>query len=154
MDERSIDWMIIDRFDKPIGALGFVGNRVAIVTAFYDDRDGDKSGDLSVGERAAGFFMGGLIEGSAVAEVAMAARVDMAVIERDAGFAQEAVNIWLNFAANAIKEGIYIVYMSRGVKAAAGAVAKQIGGNAVREFAIRKGMEKVVKDLYDAAVSP
>ncbi len=154
MGERSIDWMIIDGHSKPIGALGFIGNRVAIITAFHDDRDGDKSGDLSLGERAVGLFMGGLLEGNAVAEVAMSARVDLAVIERDAGFAQDAVNIWLEFAANAIAEGIYMVYMSRGVKAAAGAVAKQIGGNAVREFAIRKGMEKAVKELYDVAIVP
>lgn len=154
MGTRAVEWIIINGLTRPIGAIGFINNRAAIVTAFYDDRDGDQDGVISPGERITGWVAGGLLEGRSVAEVAMAARWDTEVILRDAGFAQDAVGFWLHYAANAITEGIYLVYMSRGVKAASAAVAKQIGGNAVREFAIRKGMEKVVKELYDAAASP
>lgn len=151
MSARSIDWVIISRFDRPIGAIGFIGNQAAIVTAFYDDRDGNKDGEVSIGERVVSMISPISIEGSAVVEVAMAARTDMDIVMRDAGFAQEAAQMFVHFAAGLVADGVYAAYFSRGIKMASAAVAKQIGGGMVREFVIRKGMEKAVKELYEAA---
>ncbi len=150
---KTIEWVLVPGLDgRAIGAIGFIGNRAAIVTAFFDDRDGNKDGEVSWGEWAVSKVSPISIEGMAVTEVAMAARYLPDVVLRDAGFAQEAAQMYLNFAVGLVQDGIYAVYFSRGVKAAAGAVASAVGGGMVREFVVRKGMESAVKEIYDAAI--
>jgi hypothetical protein len=150
---NSIDWVVVPGIDgRPIGAIGFIDNKAAIVTAFFDDRDGNKDGEVSWGEWVVSKISPISIEGMAVTEVAMAARYMPDVVLRDAGFAQEAAQMYLSFAAGLVADGIYAAYFSRGVKAAAGAAASAIGGGAVREFVIRKGMETAVKQIYEAGI--
>lgn len=150
---ESVEWILIRKWrQEPIGAVGLINGKVAIVTSFFDDRDGNKDGKVSFTERMAAMLSPISLEGSAVVEVAMQARVEFDVIERDPEFAQEAIRMWLHFAKGAILDGIYAVYFARGVKMTAGGVAKTITKNTVKEFAIRKGFEKVVKDAFMAAV--
>lgn len=155
MPVDSMDWIIItDIANREIGAIGFVENRAAVVASFYDDRDANKDGQVSWGEAAVSALSPVSLKGSAVTEVAMAARYDMRVLERDASFGEEAMRIYLHFAAGLVADGIYAAYFARGVKAAAGAVAGRITGNAIRQFAIRKGMGAAVKRAYEAAAEP
>jgi hypothetical protein len=53
----QIDWVIITgATNKKIGALGFIGDKVAVVTAFYDDRDANQDGTVSWGEAIVAFM--------------------------------------------------------------------------------------------------
>lgn len=92
------------------------------------------------------------VEGRATATVAMQARVNMDVLLRDASFGQEAMKMYLNFAAGQIKQGVYTVYFSRGVKTVGGAIAKRITSGMVKELVVRKGFEKAARNAFEAAV--
>ncbi|MEK7725184.1 MAG: hypothetical protein AAB336_12585, partial [Acidobacteriota bacterium] len=46
----TIDWMVVERFGKQIGAIGFIGDSAVVVVAFYDDYDADKNGKVGWGE--------------------------------------------------------------------------------------------------------
>lgn len=151
MSGKKIEWVIIDgNGDQAIGAVGFIGHQAVVVVAFYDDLDANKDGKVSLGERAAGMVLG--MEGRAVAEVAMAARLDLDVIQRDGSFPEMAANLFVNFARGLVAEGVYLAYFSRGVGNLANVIAGQMTSSTVKQFVIRKGMEKLVKAAYDASV--
>jgi hypothetical protein len=148
----AIDWVVIEKFGRKIGAIGFIGDTASVVVAFYDDRDGDKNGKVSFGEWAANLVSPVKIKGAAVVEVAMQARVEPDVILRDPAFQIMAANLFTTFAAGLVKEGIYTAYFSFAVSSLAGSVAGRLASNMVASYAIKKGMEKAVKAAYDAAV--
>jgi hypothetical protein len=87
-----------------------------------------------------------------VTEVAMAARLDMRVLERDASFAHMAASMFTNFASGLIADGVYAVYFSRGVSAVARPIAGRLASGMVKQFVVRKGMESAVKAAYDDLV--
>lgn len=149
----AMDWVLIKKWsDKPIGAVGFLNNEAVAVVAFFDDRDGNKDGKVSFGERVAAFLSPIKVEGSAVTEVAMQARVEMEVLSRDPGFGQMAANMFMNFARGLMLDGIYAVYFSRGVSMVGGGIAKQVTSGMVKEFVVKKGFETAVKEAFKAAV--
>lgn len=152
MSGGNVEWIVIKRFDaKQIGAIGFVNGEAAMIVAFYDDRDGDQDGKVSWGEAIAAKLSPVSLEGRAVVEVAMAARTNLDVVQRDASFAQDAVKMWLNFAVRLTLDGIYAIYFARGVKMTGNGIAKVVTKNAVKGFAVRKGFEKAVKEAFEAA---
>lgn len=146
----DIEWVIVDRFSRPIGALGFIDNKVAIIASFHDDRDGNRDGRVSLGENVVSRLSPIGMKGKAVAEVAMQARGDPSVAERDPEFRQVSAQIFVNFAANMVADGIYAAYFARGVRGASGAVAKGITDSTIKQFVIRKGMETAVKRAYES----
>lgn len=148
----TIDWVVVERFGKQIGAVGFVGDQASVVVAFYDDYDADKSGKVSWGEWTVGKLSPLSLKGNAVVEVAMQARYDMNIMTRDPSFQTMSANLYLNFAKGLIADGIYAAYFSRGVSAVATPIAGRLAQNMVVQFAIRKGMESTVKKVYDTAV--
>lgn len=151
MPKDQIEWIPIKKFKpEPIGAIGFLDGKAAIVVSFFDDRDGNKDGEVSWGEWAASKLWD--VEGSATTEVAMQARVNMDVLERDVSFGQVAMKMFLNFAGGQIRQGVYTVYFSRGVKMAGGALAKSITSGMVKELVVRKGFEAAAKKAFEAAV--
>ncbi len=151
----AIEWVIIrDVANREIGAIGFLDGTAVVIAAFYDDRDGNKDGRVSWGEAIAAKLSPVSLKGSAVTEVAMAARLDPDVLARDSGFATEAMRMYLHFAAGLVADGIYAAYFSRGVRAVATPIAGRLASDTVRQFVIRKGMEKAVKSLYDGTVRP
>lgn len=153
MDE--IDWVVIRGLgNREIGAIGFIGNEVAVITSFYEDYDGNQDGKVSWGEWIAAKISPIGIDGKAVTEVAMAARHDLDVLQRDPSFQQEAAKIFLKFASGLVADGLYAVYFSRGVSAIAKPIAGRLTSNIVKQFVIRKGMEKAVKKIYDTQVKP
>ncbi len=149
---KTIEWVTVPGIDgRAIGAIGFIGKDAAIVTAFFDSRDGNKDGTATSGEKLLAWISPVRFEGKAVTEVAMAARYMPEILMRDASFAREAAQMYLNFAKGLVADGFYAAYFSRGVKAAAGATARVIGGGMVREFFIRESMKKAVREIYDAS---
>lgn len=147
-----LEWIPIKKFgNEPIGAIGFLGGKAVAVVSFYDDADGNQDGKVSWGERIAFTLSPVSMKGMAVVEVAMQARVNLEVLSRDASFATMANNLFLNFAKGLVRDGIYAVYFSRGVKTVGKSVAVNITSNMVKQFVIRKGFEKAVKEAFNAA---
>ncbi|GEM_PF-869007 len=148
----KIEWVTIKKWGpEPIGAIGFIGNDVVAVVAFFDDRDGDKDGDVSLFERVAFKLSPVSMKGGNVVEVAMQARVDMDVIMRDPSFNQVAMQMFVKFAHGLVMDGIYAAYFSRGVSMTGKGVAKMITSSMVKGFVIRKGFESAVKKAFKEA---
>lgn len=151
----GLDWILIYKFGKdPIGAVGFLGDDVAVIAAFYDDRDGDKDGKVGLGERIAGFVSPISLEGRAVAEVAMQAQYTTDVMLRSADIRTIANTLFLNFARTAVADGIYAVYFRPGVKMMGKGAAKMITGSAIKQIMVRKGFEAAAKKAFEAGVAP
>ena len=152
--DGDIDWYIVKRDGNynPLGALGFIDDEVAIISSFYDDRDANKDGKVSVPERVVHFISPLRTEGIAVVEVAMTARFDMNVLERDPDFYMTALNLWFSFARNLVIDGAYTAWMGVGINMATGIVAKQLAEGLVKQFVIKKGMEAIVKTSMKKAM--
>ncbi|HHC74070.1 MAG TPA: hypothetical protein ENK78_03225 [Thiothrix sp.] len=146
----AIDWVIVKKFKKEIGAVGFINNNVAVIVAFYDDRDGNKDGNVSVGEWLATKFS--RIEGKAITEVAMAARYDMDILQRDMSFHSMANKLFIKFAQGLVADAIYTVYFSKSISKIAGAIAGRASNHLVKQYVIKKGMESSVKNIYNSMV--
>ncbi|MEC7761514.1 MAG: hypothetical protein VX874_06330 [Pseudomonadota bacterium] len=154
MSDSQMEWVKVhDYKQREIGAIGFLNGKAVAVAAFYDDADGNMDGKVSWGEKLISTVFP-LLGGKAVVEVAMTARVDMEILQRDASFYQVANQLYLEFAAGLVAEGIYIVYFSRGVKAVGKGAATLITDSLVKQLVIRKGFEQAVKEVFDAAVKP
>lgn len=147
----SVEWIVVKQNTKEIGAVGFVDGKALVVASFYDDFDGDRSGDVGVGEWVAGKISPISLKGKAITEVAMAAKYDMEILQRDAGFVQMANNLFANFARGLVLDGIYAVYFARGVKMSAGGVARLVASGTVKQFAVKKGFETTVKHAFNSA---
>lgn len=147
----AIDWVIVkDSWNhKPIGALGYLDGKVAIVTAFYEDKDANKDGKVSLPERVFSF---GPMKGRAVAEVVNQAYADPDILMRDPSITQLRGQLTVQFAAGLLVEGVYKAWFSVGIGRVAGALAGAITTNAVKAFVVKKGMEKAVEQAYRAAM--
>jgi len=143
----AIDWVIVkDRDGKtPIGAVGFVGDTITVISAFYDDKDWNHDGKVDLKERVFSIFS---LKGKALAEVVSRAYEDPDIMIRDTSIGQWRGKLLTQFAGGMIVEGAYKVWMSFAVSQAAGAVAGQITQNAIKSFVIKKGMEQAVKKAY------
>jgi hypothetical protein len=149
----SVEWVAITKFKpQPIGAVGFIDNKAVAIAAFYDDNDANQDGNVDVLEWAAGKLLFNL-NGKAVAEVAMQARIDEAVIFRDPSFGELAGKIFVNFAAGLVKQGVYKVYFARGVSMTGSALATVITSNMVKQIVIHKGFEVAAKKAFETATS-
>lgn len=147
----AIEWIVVKGMkDREIGAVGFIGNKAAIVVSFYDDADGNMDGEVSWGEYIASKISPIGIGGIAVTRVAMAGRYQMDILTRDASFNQMAMNLYMKFAKGLVADGIYTVYFSRGVSSVAKGIAGRAATGMVKQFVIKKGMEKAVKEAYKA----
>jgi hypothetical protein len=140
----AMDWIIVKDRDlrTPIGAVGFVGDEIAVVTAFYEDKDWNHDGKVDLSERFLSFFG---LKGKALAEVASRAYEDPDIAVRDPSIRQWQGRLLTTFAAGMIIEGAYKTYM-------AFAIAGQITQNAIKAFVIKKGMEKAVETAYKEAM--
>lgn len=145
----ELEWVSIKNLGpEPIGAIGFIGNNVVAVIAFYDDKDANQDGKVSLGERVISSLSPISVEGRNVTEVAMTARVDRDITRRDASIDQMAKQMHLQFFSGLVMEGFYTVYFARGVKMTGKGVAKLITNNMVKELVIRKGFEAAVKKAF------
>lgn len=143
----SIDWMIVKNSwtQKPIGAVGFIDDKLAVITAFFEDKDANQDGKIGLPEKVFAF---GNMKGRAVAEVANHAYADPAILMRDASIYLLRGQLTVQFAAGLLAEGIYKTYFSIGVGKVAGAIAGALTTNAVKSFVVKKGLEKAVETAY------
>jgi hypothetical protein len=66
--DEDLDWYVVKGSrGKPIGALGFLDNEVVVIASFYDDRDANRDGRVSVPEYVVGFLSPLGMKGIAVA---------------------------------------------------------------------------------------
>jgi len=144
----SVDWVVVKNSwsQKPIGALGFVGDEIAIVSAFYEDRDGNQDGKIGIGERIGSSIF--TMKGKSVAEVASQAYADPSILMRDPSLGQIRGNLLVSFAAGLITDAIYVVYFNRAVGKLAGVASAGLGLNPIKTFVVKKGMEAAVKQAY------
>jgi hypothetical protein len=151
-----MDWILVTRNSpQPIGAIGFIDDTAAAIVAFYDDKDANKDGDVSLGEWAlfkAASTIGVKMNGMNVAEVAMQARGNPMIMERDPSFHQTSGQVFANFAHAMTMDALYKLYFSKGVSAVGSGVAKIITTNMVKQMVIKKGFEKAVKDAFKETV--
>jgi hypothetical protein len=140
----AIDWVIVkDRdFRTPIGALGFIGDEIVVVTAFYADKDWNHDGKVDLKERFLSIFG---MKGKALFEVASRAYDDPDIAIRDPTIRQWQGRLLTTFAAGMIIEGVYKSYMAFGISQAASAVAAKITQNMIMAVVVKKGMEKAVE---------
>lgn len=150
----SIEWVLIKKFKpEPIGAVGFIGNDIAVVTAFFDDADFNQDGEVTFGEKIGSKLPFLNKKGRSLVEVAMQARVEPDVMMRDASINQIAGKLFVDFASDLVMEGIYQVYFARGVKMAGAGVAKTVTSSTVKQLIVRKGFEKAAKEAFEAGTS-
>jgi hypothetical protein len=149
----ALEWKLVykPRTYKPIGAVGFNGDDIVVIAAFYEDKDWDDDGKVSLLERFVPIFSG---KGRAIAEVVTAAYSDPDIMIRDPSIRQWYGNAIVNFANGMIVEGIYKVYFSQAIGMAAGSVAGSITQNTVKSYLIKKGLETTVKQLYMKTTKP
>jgi hypothetical protein len=152
-DGEDLDWYIVEGLGaRRIGALGFLGDEVVIITAFYDDRDGNRDGSVSIPERVVYFLSPLKTKGSAIVDVAMAARDDVEVSGRDPEFYQMANILFLRYARGLVTDGAYTAWMGVAIGMATGAVSKELATGMVKQFVIKKGMEAPVKAALKKAM--
>ncbi|MEQ5786448.1 hypothetical protein J3454_00930 [Erythrobacter sp. NFXS35] len=146
-----MEWKIVKNSwtKKPIGAVGFIGDEVAVLASFHEDKDFNEDGTVDLKEK---FFSMFSMRGRAAASVATHAYADPDILMRDPSFGAMRGRAVVNFATGLVAEGVYKVYFSRGVSAAAGAVAGQVTQNAVKSFIVKKSLAGAVKKAYEAGI--
>ncbi|MEM8850069.1 MAG: hypothetical protein AAGE03_08545 [Pseudomonadota bacterium] len=150
---HTLEWVAIKKFgDDPIGAIGFLGNDAVAVVAFYDDRDGNRDGEVGIGEWIVSKVFPISMEGGNVTEVAMQGRAIPEIILRDPSFPNAAARMFASFGAGLVIDGAYSVYFAPGVGKIAGTAAKYITQGMVKEFVVRKGFEEAVKASVMTAI--
>lgn len=148
-----MNWKLVkhSRLGKPIGALGYMDNKLTVICTFYDDRDWNYDGHVDWTERA-GFMLIG-VEGKAAVDVLTQAKSDPDLFMADPGGINRAIGHAIaEFAGGMIRNAVYLAYMKVGVGRACGAVAGAMASGTATRFFIKKGMERAVKAMYDAAV--
>lgn len=142
-----MDWVIVrqTRTRKPIGAIGFLDDKIAVVETFYEDKDWDHDSSVSVIERFGSVFS---LEGKALTEVLGGAVGDPDILMRDQTVRHLHGQAVVNFATGMITEGIYAAYFKLSVSKIATGAAAQLARGAAARFFIRKGMENAVKKAY------
>jgi hypothetical protein len=151
MQPNEIEWIVVNKgvSNRPIGAVGFIDNRLAVIGTFYADRDADYDGKVGVGE-----YLGSMLfsrEGHALAEVAGEAAYTPEVLMKDTDAIVELSNkTTMNYFTRMAGEAVYNVYFKRGVGALAKPLAAKMVSGAFKQFLVRKGMEAAVKRAYQA----
>ena len=147
----AIDWKIVrhSRSREPIGALGFIGDEIAVVTAFFEDKDWNRDGRIDLKER---FLSPFTMKGKALAEVASQAYADPDILVRDPSIQRWRGQLLVQFANGMLAEGVYKAYFSMAIGKAAGAVAGAMTQHAVKAFVVKKGLEKAVQEAYRHSV--
>lgn len=148
----GFDWVLVqDLSGRDIGAVGFIGDDAVAIASFFDGRDADKDGKVSMTERVVSALSPFGLGGSAIAEVAMQGRHNDLVTSRDPSYFRMSANIFANYAANMAMDAVWSVYFKRGVRAAGGGVARVITDNMVKQVVIRKGFERVAREAFEKA---
>ena len=150
-NRKTMEWKSVkhSRSRKPIGAIGFLNNKIAAVATYYSDKDWDHDGKVSAKERFGSMFGLG---GKAYVEVLTQAYSDPDLFMKDPnGMRQFHGNAVTQFASGMMLDGIYITYFKMGISQACGALAANLVKGSATRFVVRKGMEQAVKRAYNTA---
>jgi hypothetical protein len=135
-----------------IGAIGFLDDQWVVIAAYHDDADEDDSGDVSVGEWIASkTFMG--TPGRASYRVLKHACLDQAILDRD-------MSLWIELKAKTVEllhdvavQGAYVAWFRPFIGAGCGALSSVlVGKHIIKQFAVKKGMERLVKEAIQRAL--
>lgn len=150
---HGIDWKLVKhaRTGKFIGAIGFIGEKIATVATFYPDKDWNHDGQVDFKEKFLSTFG---LTGKALTEVLTQAHGNPDLYMRDPnGLRQLHGRSVQQFATGMAIEGIYKTYFKMGVGQSCGALASQLVKGNFAKFFIRKGMERMVKEVYKKTTS-
>jgi len=147
----KVDWVVVKTArGEPIGAVGFLDNRIAIVGSFYDDRDINRDGRVSIKERATHILMSN--SDRALTDVLVnAAQSEEVFMRDDRIYLMEAAAITRYFMRMA-GEAAYNRYFAPGVSALAKPLARRAVDGAFARFVVTKGMENAVKRAFEAGI--
>lgn len=147
----AIEWKIVhDSWTKkPIGAVGFIGDDIAVIAAFYADKDHDKDGKVGLKEHLSSFFS---LKNKAIAEVATHAYADPSIAIRDPSIYNLRGKLVSQFGAGMVGEAAFKIYLSTAIKVGVGRLAAELGAGAVKSFVIKNGLEKAVEAVYKRSV--
>ncbi|MEM8490349.1 MAG: hypothetical protein AAF756_05940 [Pseudomonadota bacterium] len=145
-----MNWKIVnDSWKKtPIGAIGFIGDEIAVVGTFYEDSDFNNDGKTDLKER---FLMPFSMRGRALANVLSHAYADPKIATIDSSLAAMRGRAVQAFAGGMLVEGVYLAYFKRGVGSVAGSAAKALVKGPFARFVVKKGMGSMVKSAYQKA---
>jgi hypothetical protein len=148
----TIQWKEVRSWgNRAIGAVGLVGDEVVVIVSYYEDADGNMDGKVSWGERLASMVSPIRVGGSGITRVAVQAAADPDIVERDPGFRDQANQLFMGFAKQAVSDGIYAAYFSRAVGQGSGAIARGVIAGSIKQFIVKKGMEATVKKAFREA---
>lgn len=134
---------------KIVGTAAFQGDDLIVVTSFYDDKDMNLDGEVSLLEKLNPFGMGG--KGLAMSFTGLKSNPDLWMKDPNAinsGWGRAFVKL----GSGLIADGIYLVYFNQAVGKLSGVAASGITSNPIKNFVIKKGMEKLVKKAYEATM--
>ena len=147
----KIDWMFVPGLaGQNIGAIGFINNRIAVISAFFEE--GKKDGTLFWFDWSLEKNWPICCESHAVLEVAFSASVMPEVIRRDGSFYKWSQHYFTNFAGKINTEATLVSFFSIEIKKLNEEASAIIGGGLVREYIIRPGMEAAVHRCYASSV--
>ena len=166
----ELEWVAIKKFKpEPIGAVGFYRGKAVAVTSHRDERelgwagkkpidprDANGDGRVSFKEKVFAEVWGvqvGITLSAKIAEVAMQARMEPSIIERDPTFLNKGAKIFANFARARALEGVYTVYFAGGVDLIGGGVVKRITANRILGMALEWEFQKIGARGFTAAMN-
>ena len=151
--EMNIEWMVVQDSwtGKKIGAVGFMGDEIATIVAFYEDKDADEDGKVSKKEKVFQFFS---MKGKSLTKVAAHAYANPDILMRDPSIAKWRGDLLTKFARGLWVEGVYKAWFAMGISAVAGGVASGITKSAIKSFVIKKTLEKTVEAAYKKRMVP
>lgn len=148
----QVEWVEVRDGAQAIGAVGFLGNEAVIIASYFEAADGNLDGQVSVGEWLTFKLSPIGLEKVNLNRVAQAAKYQEAILMRDANFHIWANQMFLNFASQMVRDGIYASYFRIPVARGAGALASALTRSKVKEFLVKKGLESAVEQAFKAAV--
>ena len=144
----GLDWVIIRYRSMKIGAIGFVGNRAAVIASFFKPNDYNRDGEVSILERLTGLIGPINAEGLGVVEIVQAAKCHEGVYTRDETFELMANRMALHFFSQVVVEGAFSAWLYRSLRAVDASIPALAAGASVKQMIIRKGMKPVVKKIW------
>lgn len=147
----KFDWIVVqDYAGRDIGMIGFVGEDAVAIATFFDGRDANQDGKVSVAEWLVSTASFNTLKDRSVAAVAMAARHNSLVTSRDPSFDSYGKTVFTSFAAAMGMEAVWMAYFKPGVSALGRNVAQRITDSMIKQLVIRKGFEKVAREAFGA----
>lgn len=138
--------VVISDGSKDIGDIVFLGSQWVMIRAYYDDRDADEDGTVSIGEKVVWKLSPFNSSGFQIARVAYTASLNRAVLNKDGEFLEVGRKMQLAFAADLVVRGYQATYL----KGQAGKIASMFVTGFVKQWVVKKGAEKIVSEAVKA----